>query len=450
MDDSIIKIEKSIDLNKFMYRGENIWPVFRNILVFSPEYEKRFDNDRPLLAGLRGFLLVFSSIKYIFLLKNLFFCRYDYVFFTCDGAYGKKSCLTKHKHFGYLYDKLSSRKILEVQLGSSIVLYDTTRKYLSYDLLSFFKAVLARFIFINRNVENIESEIKKINSYINVRKVIKRYIAGEIIDRLLFKIVQPKKIFVDSNSFWTTIKVANDFSIPSFEFQHGVVVNHTYYNVEMAVNLSFYPNYFITFGKVECHYLQNKCFSKNIIPVGNMMIDYYYDVKNIEIQNLRKIFKYVVCVSLQNSVLKTLVNYIMQQAMLFDDVCFILIPRYENDLAEYDFSIQKNVKVFLNINTYEIITNSDYHITCYSTCAQEAPSLGVQNIFVNFYNTSIINYEEFIHDYDFNYCIEPSSDLSIIYSIVKKDKKSIRLANQKNISTDYKNNMDNFILEFDL
>lgn len=449
MDDSIIQLEKSLDLNKFMYRGENIWPVFRNIFALTVQGDDTGKERVSFFTKLKNILLIVSSIKYFFLLKNLFFYKYDYIFFTCEAGYGRKKCLTKHKSFGYLYDKISSRKILEIQLGSSIVICDKTRKYFSYDLLSFFKAVLTRFVFIG-DVSIIEDEIKKFDVSLNVRKIIKRYMAENIIDSLIFKLLHPKKIFVDSNSFWATVKVANASDIPTFEFQHGVVVNHAYNNVEFDINSSFYPQYFITFGRVECEYLQNKFFSKNIIPVGNMMIYLYYDVKNIEIQKLKKIFKYVVCISLQSAVLKSTVDYIIQQAVLFNDICFILIPRFDQELADYDFSVHQNIKVFLNIHTYEIITNSDYHITCFSTCAQEAPSLGVQNIFINFYNASIIYFEEFIRDYDFNYCIEPSENLSIIYTIPQLNKAVVRDMNSKNISIDYQNNMNHFIDRFDL
>ena len=112
--------------------------------------------------------------------------------------------MTKHRLFGYLYDQLATRRILEIQLGSSIVTCDKTRKYFSYDLLSFFKVVLARFIFVG-DVSIIESEIKQIDVSLNVRKIIKKYIANNIIDRLIFRIIRPKKFFVDSNSFWSTI-----------------------------------------------------------------------------------------------------------------------------------------------------------------------------------------------------------------------------------------------------
>jgi hypothetical protein len=449
MDDSIIKLEKSIDLNKFMYNGENIWPVFRNILALTVQGKDTGGKKVSFFTKLKNIVLVVSSIKYFFLLKNLFFNKYDYIFFTCAEAYGKKQCMTKHRLFGCLYDQLATRKILEIQLGSSIVTCDETRKYFSYDLLSFFKVVLARFIFVG-DVSIIESEIKQIDVSLNVRKIIKKYIANNIIDRLIFRIIRPKKVFVDSNSFWSTIKVANESDISTFEFQHGVVVNHTYYNVEFDINNSFYPQYFITFGQIECEYLQNKSFSKNIISVGNMLIDSYYDTKNLEIERLKTIFKYVVCVSLQNSVLESVVNYILHQAALFNDICFILIPRYEHDLDSYDFSALQNIKVFLKMHTYEIITNSDYHLTCYSTCAQEAPSLGVQNIFINFYNASIIYFEEFIHNYSFNYCIEPSSDLSIIYTIPRLNKAVVRNMNKKNISIGYKSNIKHFIDTFRL
>ena len=148
MDDSIIKLEKSIDLNKFMYNGENIWPVFRNILALTVQGKDSGEKKVSFFTKLKNIVLVVSSIKYFFLLKNLFFNKYDYIFFTCAEAYGKKQCMTKHRLFGYLYDQLATRKILEMQLGSSIVTCDETRKYFSYDLLSFFKVVLARFIFV--------------------------------------------------------------------------------------------------------------------------------------------------------------------------------------------------------------------------------------------------------------------------------------------------------------
>ena len=71
MDDSIIKLEKSIDLNKFMYNGENIWPVFRNILALTVQGKDTGGKKVSFFTKLKNIALVVSSVKYFLPVESL-------------------------------------------------------------------------------------------------------------------------------------------------------------------------------------------------------------------------------------------------------------------------------------------------------------------------------------------------------------------------------------------
>ena len=47
-----------------------------------------------------------------------------------------------------------------------------------------------------------------------------------------------------------------------------------------------------------------------------------------------------------------------------------------------------------NLNIYQIIKKSDFHTTVYSTCALEAPALGIPNILINIKGMAKNNYLE--------------------------------------------------------
>jgi hypothetical protein len=183
----------------------------------------------------------------------------------------------------------------------------------------------------------------------------------------------------------------------------------------------FYPKFIGVFGERTKFYLEKRSYIKNknnIVPLGSFLIDHYKFIKNDTILNLKNSFKLLICVTLQWTVINSVVEYIINQSKSNEDICFILIPRTKGDLDEFNIDYS-NVKVFPNINTYEIITNCDFHLTCYSTCAIEAPSLGTKNIFLNYGNFSSLYYSDYIKNKEFNAVISITDDIKTLNEFLK-------------------------------
>ena len=74
----------------------------------------------------------------------------------------------------------------------------------------------------------------------------------------------------------------------------------------------------------------------------------------------------------------------MPTFLIIQNYLFFLKPR-KLPLSHYHekYVFPKNIIFIDTVNIYELIIQTDFHITIYSTCAIEAPSLGKKNILFN-------------------------------------------------------------------
>jgi len=104
-------------------------------------------------------------------------------------------------------------------------------------------------------------------------------------------------------------------------------------------------------------------------------------------------------------------------------------------------SLIENVWVFLDRDFYELMMYVDYHATVYSTCALEAPSLGVQNIMININNLSKEYFENILSDEITTYVNSPQELINTINNIKKLDKNTVYHNNENIIMPNYRNNL---------
>tara|TARA_B110000483_G_scaffold237717_1_gene313015 strand:- start:13767 stop:15134 length:1368 start_codon:yes stop_codon:yes gene_type:complete len=408
------EFESQCNFDAFKYNGENIWPILRYKLgmklMVQQNSSEEINKKKKRTTNIKFALSFFINLIHLFKL----FSKYDYVYFTAQDDYRVIDEVRFNRFTHYLSKKLYKNRILEIQSGFILEKESNIENitYVSSNVLSIIAFVLSKFLRI-RDIEVMKKELSKHQINLELESIIKYYLAQKKIYTFLFKNIKPKQIFFTCYTLNNEIKCANDLNIDSVEFQHAKLVNHFGYDLRRYVNPLFYPKHLCSFGDFEKEYLKDKYYLtdvSSVYPIGNFMIHLNNKRDNKVILKLKDDFKIIICVSLQWTIFNETLEFVNKIARENTNICFILMPRSKSDLAKLNINLD-NVKVFEDINTYEVIKNSDIHLTCYSSCAFEAPSLGVPNIFWNYNSLSVIYYEEYINKYEFNSMINKSEDI---------------------------------------
>ncbi len=446
-------------MKKFIIKNENLWPIFRTLIGSKLAISANTSTENISNTGkIKKFRDILLLIIYMPMDIIKIFSKYNYIILTASDDYKNIEGRYVNRLTNTFFENIQHGKILNImrtsqnsKIKNQIFSDDTVIDYMSIRILVKFISMFINFkhesllISYELKKNGIDMEIKEINLQIC------NYIALKYLYNLIFKITQPKVLLTTCYGNYQVVNVANSLGITTVEFQHGIIINHFAYSVLTDINNNFYPNYLVVFGEQDKNYLKDKFYVKDknhIYYAGNMMIDYYKSKNNYEIINLKVSYEYVISVSLQWTVLEEMISYVVKQAIKYKNICFILIPRKKSDLCSYKENID-NIKVFDEINCYEIVANSDYHMTVYSTCAVESLSLGVCNIFLNINGLSEKYFYDFIKNNTFNFLLETDKDIyNILKKIPKTDKDTVANSNTKYIALSYLENLLYFIDNF--
>ena len=448
MIDKFNSLVKSIDISKIKYKDENIWSIFRNRIGWNMVMEEYpsgvFTNSKKehKLAVVKTFFM--DIFKLPFYLR-----RYDYIYFTSFDDYRVVDGKNVNRLIHEFSLNIKDAKILEIQ--STLSLNKDSElsniNYISNTFIIIFRLILSRFITIEP-IDSIAKEFDKNGVYLNVNGTVKEYIAYKVLYKLLFKIIKPKMVVTTCYSHMLATKSANDLGIDTLEFQHGKISEHYAYTIKERIDSSFYPKYIALFGEEDRTYLNSSKYIKdkeNIFLVGSMLVSYYSNKTNNKILSLREQYSKIIAITLQWTVLDEVIEYIKRESKLNKEYCFILIPRKKEELNSYTFDTN-NIKIFLDLTCYEIVANSDYHLTVSSTCAHEAPSLGIKNIFYNIRNLSNISFGQYIKSNSFNLLLKPNQHISEIIDLdLDESKESIMNKNRDLIYPNYVDNINKMV-----
>lgn len=395
--DFIKEIETSFNVGSLKVKDMEIWPflrksyyfTYRNKYIFNINNEKGTD----IIKIINTFMNVFYGIQ------NLF-KKYDYIIFSNIGERRVMNNKYVNKLVHNLISELGEDKVLLVE-------HPSMRSHYRLNLLSDKNIISANLFHIfsylplfknNTRIdnENILKEINKIYKIkVNYRYIISRFIIYLYLLNFFYRIYKPKKIFVTqyySLFHQAAIYTFNNKGLNSIEFQHGVINNqHPAYNLFTKLDNAFFPKYLLVFGDSVKKIFNTKNYfidPHNVFSVGNMYLDY---IKNEYImpnriskkfKNFRRHYNKIIAVSSQKTIESRLLLFIKKLSSLNENILYIFIPREINkDFSNED--LPSNIIILKELNVYQIIKESDYHSTVYSTCALEAPALGIPNILIN-------------------------------------------------------------------
>jgi len=402
--------------------GEQIWPYLRIRYGFTymaetaasygeANYDLQASRGSKPIRRLRFMKSTLRGIRYGF--RN-WFRKYDYIVLTDNSVRRQMGGKYINQFLDPIIDEIGPSRVLCIESTSPFPSYGMnqvyTRHVVSTSLLILFSLLIMllrrmfsrRYKVVNKGVmDRIEADF---GSNANATNVIEFFEAKRKVFTCLFRIMRPQAILLTCYyGKEPAIRAAKSLGIKVIEIQHGVIgKEHPAYNVHRDLDRSCFPDHLLVFGKQELATFNNSRFidQANVHPAGSFYLDYIRASCGPEPHLSERIsggYERVVGVTLQWITERRLISFICEAAKLDSSILYILIPRAQK--KEYsNMGLPPNVSVIRDKNFYELMTYCDFHSTVNSTCALEAPSLGVQNILIDIDGSARVYYEKVLSD----------------------------------------------------
>lgn len=363
--------------------------------------------------------------------------------------------------YEYIGSKFNKTLFIEVTTDKHFKRKNVASKYIvSKSAFILLEKIISLFI----STKHIDkSVIAKINKDYNIKYdanyAIKKMISQYKIMRFVLRFKKPKVVFLSpAYTAYGYVKAFKEKGIKVIEVQHGVILKeHFGYNVYEKFDDSYFVDYLLTFGGQEVEVFKESVniTADKVIPAGNYYLDYisnHYE-PDTKLESILKNYKKSFVVSLQE-IDKTdrLIPDIINCAKQNTDCVFILKPRkLLAKTLEQKHGKLDNVIYIDDINIYQLIMQTNFHITVYSTCAIEAPALGKQNILYNIGNLSKSIFENTLSNPITTTYVNDLNELTnLVHNIEPNKTAEILLAHKSVIKSNYKQNIDRFLKQTDL
>lgn len=214
---------------------------------------------------------------------------------------------------------------------------------------------------------------------------------------------------------------------------------------------SFYPDYLFTFGENEKDNFDSSNFfisPDNVIPTGHFYLDYLANnySPDSKLKEITDRYKKSVAITSQNHYIEPqLIDFIITTANLDTSIVYVFIPRTLGKTVE-EYGFPENVVIADWLNCYEIMAQTDFHSTVFSSCAIEAPSIGKQNILINLDNLSKIHFGSVLYNEKVTQYVETPGDyLQSIKTFEIQSREFIIETNKKIIAPNYRLNLQSIL-----
>lgn len=447
-------IETKYPVNEVLVNGEQVWPYLR--IAYSFGYVK-------MLASQQGEILPYeptSLLQKLGRLRNVpyglknWLGKYDYV--ALSNA-GERRCI-EGQYFNKLLDpvidELGAEKVLYIEIpGPSLYPLNSvhTRHVVCYDFGEVLSVVFEALSLRRYKIENA-SVLEKIKQEyaleVDDLSMIKRFEARRMAFSLLFRRIRPRALLL--TCYYTSmpvVKAAKEAGAKVVECQHGTIgEEHPAYNVYTELDKACFPDYLWVFGRRELKTFDNSRFiePQDVHPVGSFYIEYVKSSSRPNGVLARQVEKYKVRigVTLEWTTERRVIEFICRAADMDKTICYLLIPRHPEEQHYAALNLPDNVMIVRNQNFYELMMLVDFHSTVYSTCALEAPSLGVQNILMNVDGLAKRYYGEVLSDSRITrYADRPEEFVAIAHVFERLDRDAVSRLNSDAIAGNYAKNI---------
>jgi hypothetical protein len=402
ISDKIIRIEQQLDLKRFQYKGENVWPVIRMAIYLSST-----KSTSSGVSPLRSIMFLLSSAFYFFarLILDLSSRHYDAVLVTTSHY--------KVKELGKVYDKIIDPVIQYLKKkGRKFVVLEFTGKF-KYDenitysnslikiqkeiyFLSFLRRLAKPF----RGKHKLTGDVEKLNSLLEqyeisfqvnnafVNKLELIFFQAGIFKRFLKK-HSVKRVFVvcyyDVKCF-SVVLAANRLGLRSIDLQHGVQgQNHLAYAnwpTEISANTNFLPSHFYVWDASAFKTIEQwKTDSSQILVGCNKWI----------LDRAKKVANDIILVTLQ-PIEDYFPDYLLDMIKTFrgDKKWFIrLHPRQHDQIGQIEKLLEQaglndltDVRNASELPLTELLERTVLHVTFYSSVVIEASYYNIPTYFL--------------------------------------------------------------------
>jgi hypothetical protein len=460
--ENILKeIEEKYPVDTVLVNGEQVWPYLRMVHYFAWRKELASESGegqpvRPLPKTLMN--IVRTSL---YGLSN-WFRTYDYVVLAESGNRSQVDGRYMNRLLDPIIDELGPARVLCIENISVFPPHRANQVYtrhvvsnslvilVSLLIMLLRRAFLRRYKVINRSVlDKIEADF---GLDVDVTNRIEFFEARQKVFAHLFRRKRPRAILLTCYyGKEPAIRAAKSLGIKVVEVQHGVIGReHPAYNVHRDLGRSCFPDHLLVFGKRELATFDNSRFidQANVHPVGSFYIDYVRTSYKPERRLTQQIsgYKRVVGVTLQWTAERRLVSFTCEAAKLDGSILYMLIPRRPEEKAYSNMDLPRNIMVIPDRNFYELMTYCDFHSTVNSTCALEAPSLGVQNILVDIDGLARQYYEEVLSDDRLTrFASTPEEYVDTVRSFARLDRNTVCQLHEGFFAANYQDNIRNFV-----
>ncbi|MFT5171835.1 MAG: hypothetical protein ACI9BD_001614 [Candidatus Marinamargulisbacteria bacterium] len=301
------------------------------------------------------------------------------------------------KSFDYLISKLGPKRTLcfEATTFQRQSHYPKrkvkTKRILSYSLVLFLSLpfFLRRLKILNYGI--LKSVIEKYEIPFNHRYLFKNVLSQFSVAKWFFRLYRPKAIFVTGYyGKIPFIRAAKLRGIPVVEMQHGFLqADHFAYNSRLKLDNTFFPDYLLCFGDKETAYFEKATAlvsKSNVVPVGSYILDQLWRefTPNPNWVQRRQSNTIMIAVSGVEEQEKEMISFLREAVAIEPRLIILYCPKFrETQGKKKVFDFPESIFLVDDLNIYEAICHSDFHATTWSTCALEAPSLGVPNILMD-------------------------------------------------------------------
>ena len=321
----------------------------------------------------------------------------------------------------------------------------------------FLRELLYRLFFVRKVTIKEASVLKDFISdqgiNIDIKQAIRKNIAQyKVMYRFFKRRPEVKYVFLTvSYTNFGLIKACKELGIKVIEVQHGVINSEHYgYSYYYSPNQNQFPDYLLTLGDADCDFFKKNPLTKffKVESIGSFIIEYYSNQYCSGPE--RELNKSRVVVSLQDCETGvSAVSSFIKLAELNPEVDFYFKRRrIAMDFYLEKFVFPKNILFENDQSIYELMVSCDIHLTAYSSCALEAPSLGLRNILFNSDNKAKQYYLDKLPEGSLNSYCNNEDEMHIAlneYILNKLAAEEIKESNNQNLKNNYFNNIDSFL-----
>lgn len=441
---------KSI-LSEAKIGGMQFWLSVRNHFYTQKRYKSNSVQTFSFKQRLNLFKMVFIGLKNWLLIK-----KFDYWFFTDSLERRDVEGKAFDKLVDYPAAALSPSLVIELPKYTHDVNVASNNRA-SRMLLVMLELLVAKFVkqVPSAEIEQVAKLLEKEGVSLDVKSIAIKMLASYKVMKYLLKIKKPKAaFFVTSYTNHGYIKALKEIGVKVVEFQHGVINEEHYgYNLFFSPDQNCLPDYLLSFGNKEVELFSKKnqfIKGEHVIPIGSFYIDYINHKKDLNqfLEQAKKGYKLNIGVSLQDCETgKQLIPFLIEAAHQNQEIIYLLKPRTTSvSTYQKSYTFPENIKFVDDANVYEVMKQSDLHLTAYSSCILEAPALGKRNLAINLNNRAKEYYGDMFQGNDNTLFIDSVSELIKVLDKIEIREEKVVMENHKSfVYPSYKKNIQEFL-----